>query len=205
MAFVVTLPAVKPDAVPVMLVPTRAEGVPKAGVTKVGEVANTNEPEPVSSVTADAKLAEDGAPRNVATPEPSPSTPVLIGNPVPFVKTMAVGVPSAGVTNVGDVDSTTLPVPVDVVVPVPPLSTGSVPVTCEARFTPVRAPPKVRLPVEVTVPVRVMPLTVPVPLTLVTPSATLVAIFTKSEPFHAISAFSPLTIVTPVVGPAPTT
>jgi hypothetical protein len=41
LAFVVTLPAVKPDAVPVMFVPTKEEGVPSAGVTSVGDVANT--------------------------------------------------------------------------------------------------------------------------------------------------------------------
>ena len=40
-ALVVTLPAVSPDAVPVILVPTNVEGVPKFGVTKVGEVLNT--------------------------------------------------------------------------------------------------------------------------------------------------------------------
>jgi hypothetical protein len=33
----------------------------------VGEVAKTNKPEPVSSVTAAAKFAEDGVPKNVAT------------------------------------------------------------------------------------------------------------------------------------------
>ena len=33
-------------------------GVPKMGVTKVGEVANTKEPEPVSSVTAEANCAD---------------------------------------------------------------------------------------------------------------------------------------------------
>jgi hypothetical protein len=37
--------------------------------------------------------------------------------------------------------------------------------------------------------------------TLVTPSATLVATLTKSEPFQAQTAFSPVTSVTPVVGP----
>jgi len=36
------------------------------------------------------------------------------------------GVPKIGVTNVGEVDNTTLPVPVDVVTPVPPLATASV-------------------------------------------------------------------------------
>ena len=41
------------------------DGVPRAGVTNVGLVANTKEPEPVSSVTAAAKLAEDGVPKNV--------------------------------------------------------------------------------------------------------------------------------------------
>lgn len=51
-AAVVALPAVKPAAVPVMFVPTKAVGVPKAGVTSVGLVANTAAPVPVSSVSA---------------------------------------------------------------------------------------------------------------------------------------------------------
>ena len=51
-ALVVTLPAVNPDAVPVIFVPTNALGVPNAGVTNVGLVANTAEPDPVSSVKA---------------------------------------------------------------------------------------------------------------------------------------------------------
>ncbi len=89
------------------------------------------------------------------------------------------------------------------VVPVPPLAIGSVPVTCVAKFTPDSVPPSVRSPEDVTVPVKVMPFTVPVPPTDVTPSAVLVAIFTKSEPFHAAKHFSPATMVTPVVGPAP--
>ena len=58
LAFVVTLPAVKPAAVPVMFVPTNALGVPSAGVTSVGDVANTNDPEPVSSDTAAAICAD---------------------------------------------------------------------------------------------------------------------------------------------------
>ena len=37
---------------PVALVKTRAVGVPNAGVTRVGLVANTFAPEPVSSVKA---------------------------------------------------------------------------------------------------------------------------------------------------------
>jgi hypothetical protein len=35
-------------------------GVPSAGVTNVGEFANTKAPVPVSSVTAEARLADDG-------------------------------------------------------------------------------------------------------------------------------------------------
>ena len=52
------------------------EGVPSTGVTKVGDVANTKAPVPVSSVTAEAKFAEDGVPRNVATPAPREVMPV---------------------------------------------------------------------------------------------------------------------------------
>ena len=126
-ALVVTLPAVKPAAVPVMFVPTNALGVPRAGVTSVGLVANTNEPVPVSSVTLAAKLADVGVARKVATPVPKPLTPVEIGRPVAFVSVAEVGVPRIGVTSVGLVDSTVLPVPVLVVTPVPPLATAKVP------------------------------------------------------------------------------
>jgi hypothetical protein len=113
LALVVTEPAVKPAAVPVMFVPTSADGVPRAGVTRVGLVANTNEPVPVSSVTAAAKLAALGVAKKVATPVPKPLTPVLIGKPVAFVNVADVGVPKTGVTNVGDVaKANTVPVPV---------------------------------------------------------------------------------------------
>ena len=57
-AFVVTVPAVKPAAVPVMLVPTKVLGVPRFGVTKTGLVANTATPVPVSSFRAPAKPDE---------------------------------------------------------------------------------------------------------------------------------------------------
>ena len=46
---------------------------------------------------------------------------------MPVLKLPDVGVPSAGVTSVGDVDKTTEPVPVEVVTPVPPLATPNVP------------------------------------------------------------------------------
>lgn len=61
---------------PVALVSTAEDGVPKAGVTSVGLVANTKAPEPVSPVTAAAKLAELGVPKNVATPVPKAVKPV---------------------------------------------------------------------------------------------------------------------------------
>jgi hypothetical protein len=51
-------------------------GVPSDGVTKVGDVANTKAPVPVSSVTAEAKFAEEGVPKNVATPAPRDVIPV---------------------------------------------------------------------------------------------------------------------------------
>ena len=51
-------------------------GVPSTGVTSVGLVANTRAPEPVSSVTAAARLADDGVPNHVATPEPKEVIPV---------------------------------------------------------------------------------------------------------------------------------
>jgi hypothetical protein len=113
LALVVTLPAVKPAAVPVMFVPTKALGVPRAGVTSVGELANTKAPVPVSSVTAVAKFADVGVAKKVATPVPKPLTPVLIGKPVALVNVADEGVPKAGVTNVGEVArATTEPVPV---------------------------------------------------------------------------------------------
>jgi hypothetical protein len=104
-----------------------------------------------------------------------PVVPPSIGSPVAFVKVPLEGVPKAGVTSVGLLESTTEPVPVDDVTPVPPLATGRVPVTWLVRLTFDRVPPSVKSPVEVTVPVRVMPLTVPVPPTLVTVPAPLPA------------------------------
>ena len=61
---------------PVALVNTAVEGVPMFGVVKTGDVANTNRPEPVSSVTAAARLAEVEVPRNVAIPEAREVIPV---------------------------------------------------------------------------------------------------------------------------------
>jgi hypothetical protein len=57
-AFVVTLPAVRPAAVPVTFVPTKADGVPRSGVVSVGEPAKTSAPVPVSSEITLASSAE---------------------------------------------------------------------------------------------------------------------------------------------------
>jgi hypothetical protein len=75
------------------LVPVAA---PRTGVTKVGVVANTAEPVPVSSVNAARKFALDGVVKNVATPVPKLDTPVAIGKPVQLVKVPLAGVPSTG-------------------------------------------------------------------------------------------------------------
>jgi hypothetical protein len=106
------VPLILIEAVPVRLVTTPLEGVPRAGVTNVGEVAKTKEPVPVSSVTAELRFALEGVARKVATPLPRPLTPVAMGKPVAFVKVALVGVPRIGVTRVGEVASTLLPVPV---------------------------------------------------------------------------------------------
>ena len=88
---------------PVQFVSVPDVGVPNIGVTSVGEVANTFDPVPVSSVKAAAKLALDGVAKNVATLVPKPLTPVDTGNPVQLVNVPLEGVPSAGVVNVGEV------------------------------------------------------------------------------------------------------
>lgn len=88
---------------PVQLVSVPELGVPRAGVTKVGEVAKTTEPVPVSSVIAAAKFAEEGVARKVATLAPNPLTPDDIGRPVQLVRVPADGVPIFGVVKIGDV------------------------------------------------------------------------------------------------------
>lgn len=86
---------------PVAFVNVPEAGVPRIGVTSVGDVAKTRLPEPVSSVIAVARLALDGVARNVATPVPRPETPVEIGKPVVFVNVPELGVPSAPLNSTG--------------------------------------------------------------------------------------------------------
>lgn len=77
-------------------------GEVNVGVVIVGEVANTADPVPVSSVKAVRKLVDVGVAKKVATPAPRPATPVEIGSPVQLVSTPEDGVPIAGVVSVGD-------------------------------------------------------------------------------------------------------
>ena len=91
-------PMLRLEAVPVMLVPTNVEGVPKLGVTKVGLVDRTLLPEPVEVVTPVPPLATGNV----------PVTPEVSGNPVTFVITPDEGVPNAGdvivgLANVGEI------------------------------------------------------------------------------------------------------
>ena len=67
---------------------------PIVGVVSDGDVPNTSDPEPVSSVIAAARFADDGVPSSVAIPVPSPDTPVDIGSPVALVNVPLEGVPS---------------------------------------------------------------------------------------------------------------
>ena len=97
---------------PVQLVRVPEVGVPNNGVVRVGEVANTKSPDPVSSVIAVIKLADDGVAKNAATPAAKPDTPVEIGSPVQLVRVPEDGVPKAGVTRVGEVANTKDPLPV---------------------------------------------------------------------------------------------
>jgi hypothetical protein len=97
---------------PVQFVNVPEAGVPRTGVTRVGEVARTRAPVPVSSVTAAARLALEGVAKKVATPVPRPLIPLETGKPVQLVRVPELGVPRAGVTSVGLLERTTLPDPV---------------------------------------------------------------------------------------------
>ncbi len=131
----VATPVPKPDTPveigrPVAFVKVAAEGVPKSGVTKAGDVANTADPVPVSSVKAERRLALEGVAKKVATPVPKPLTPVLIGKPVALVKVPLEGVPRAGVTKVGLLANTKAPEPVSSVMAE---ASGAIP-ECGSQF-----------------------------------------------------------------------
>lgn len=141
------------DAVPVVfwfkvgklqLAKLPVDGVPRAGVTNVGEFANTLAPLPVLSVRAVARLAEVKDPKEVTLLPLELTAPErlgivltvvavkLVAVPVILVPTRVEGVPRFGVIKVGEVLSTLLPLPVLVVTPVPPFPTRTKPVTLDA-------------------------------------------------------------------------
>ena len=106
-----------------------------------------------------------------------PVTPVVSGRPVRLVATPDVGVPSNGVTRVGDVLKTVSPVPVLVVTPVPPLATASV-------------PPSVNVPaVVIGPPVNVRPVVPPDPDIEVTVPVPLARNHAYAEPVHLRKVF----------------
>jgi hypothetical protein len=72
-----------PDEVHAEILPLAT--VPNAGVTNVGDVANTNAPVPDSPVTAEAKFALVGVAKKVATFAPNPLRPDATGSPVQLV------------------------------------------------------------------------------------------------------------------------
>ena len=84
------------------------------------------------------------APEAVVAPVPPlatgrvPETPAVRDTPVQLTKLPEAGVPRTGVTSVGLVLMPPWPEPVEVVTPVPPLATGSVPDTPAVRDTPVQ-------------------------------------------------------------------
>jgi hypothetical protein len=78
-------------------------GEVNTGVVIVGEVANTADPVPVSSVKAVRKLADVGVAKKVAIPVPRPLTPVEMGRLMQFDRLPLVGVPNIGVVNTIDV------------------------------------------------------------------------------------------------------
>jgi hypothetical protein len=135
-----------------MFVPIKDVGVPNAGVTSVGLVANTFAPDPVSSVSAVASCADVNEPSDAALPT-EVTAPVrfalvvtlpavkLAAVPVMFVPIKDVGVPKAGVTRVGLVANTFAPDPV---------SSVSAVASCKE----VNDPSDAALPTLVTAPVR---------------------------------------------------
>ena len=116
------------------------------GVVKVGDVERTLLPLPVEEVTPVPPLATAKVPARLIAPEVAEAgvspvvPPAKVVTPVVEVSRVAddgivvelivpaVVLPdSVGVVRVGEVERTLLPLPVEVVTPVPPASTGSVP------------------------------------------------------------------------------
>ena len=125
---------VVPSTVQLLNVPD--VGVPRTGVTRAGLVANTSAPVPVSSVTAAARFADDGVPRNVATPVPNDVIPVpplatgsvpdtCVANETPDSVPPSVRLPLV-VTVPVSVMPLTVPVPLTLVTVPPPPPVASI-------------------------------------------------------------------------------
>ncbi len=100
---------------------------PMFGVTSVGVLAKTSDPVPVSSEMTPASSEEDVAARADSLSVVTTSV-LLEGMLVPLID-VALAAPREGVVRLGEVESTTDPVPVEVVTPVPPFATATVPVS----------------------------------------------------------------------------
>ena len=122
--------------------PLKLKVVPVAafiiGDNKVGDVAKTALPVPVSSEITPANSEEVVADKTLNLSVVT--TNVFEVGIVVLLILVAVATPKTGVVKVGEVDKTTLPEPVAVVTPVPPLATGSVPEKLVA-VTPVNPAP----------------------------------------------------------------
>lgn len=82
------------EIVEALRVPPLIIGIDNVGADRNGAFWNTTDPVPVSSVIAAARFAEDGVPRNVATPAPKPEMPdsgaaVAVIVPVPVAASEA--------------------------------------------------------------------------------------------------------------------
>ena len=106
-------------------------GVPRSGVTNVGDVANTATPVPVSSVKAPSKLADENEPKDVASPT-DVTAPVRFPAPAGAVDAQVVPLEVNTLPVVPGATNVTLDVPlpistllaVRVESPVPPAPTG---------------------------------------------------------------------------------
>jgi hypothetical protein len=124
------------EEVPADKTPVNVNDVPVAapmtGVTKVGVLAKTKAPVPVSSDIALIKFELVGVAKNDAIPVPKPLTPVAIGKPVAFVNVAEVGIPKLGVVKTGLVNVLFVNVSVPASVASVPVEPGSVMVVVPA-------------------------------------------------------------------------
>jgi hypothetical protein len=129
----VDTPAVRLAAVPEALVATRAEGVPRAGVTSVGEVDRTTAPVPVEVVTPVPPLATARVPVIVIVPEPVIGPPEVVRPVVPPETPTEVTLPPESLVYSKAVAPAltvrTCPAVPKALKLVPPLATGRTPVT----------------------------------------------------------------------------